>query len=338
MPALFGRAWNIQVLTPADQGGNQTLLKVSSSDRETQSLRVTFDIEQSYTALFQAEVRIYNPNLQTLKDIPPGSIVSVSAGYEVEGIPAEIFRGPVFQTLWGKEEAHTTVLTLLCFVGLEELTNSFISASVGPLATQREVVLSMAANCQRADGTNVALPIAYLAPESDFKRGTLPRSSTIFGTPNQLFGQIARMNDMGFLFGPEGIFMGKPVVSGASTPDVIYSPPLQDGQTEESGVEYRLIGTPVQTELGVDFRVLLDSRLTFKLPAIKAQLKNAAIAQSAFLPPKDISSPPPLQLPLNADGVYFVTDVRHVGDTRGNIWETQVGGMASIQSLIASWL
>ena len=37
---LFGRAWNIQVLTPADQGGHQTLPSVSLSDRKTESLRI----------------------------------------------------------------------------------------------------------------------------------------------------------------------------------------------------------------------------------------------------------------------------------------------------------
>lgn len=39
---LFVRAWNIQVLTPEDQEQQQTLLNISSSDRETDSLRVTF--------------------------------------------------------------------------------------------------------------------------------------------------------------------------------------------------------------------------------------------------------------------------------------------------------
>ena len=38
--SLFGRAWNIQVLTPANQGGDQTLLSVSLSDWETESRRI----------------------------------------------------------------------------------------------------------------------------------------------------------------------------------------------------------------------------------------------------------------------------------------------------------
>jgi hypothetical protein len=37
---LFGRAWNTQVLTPPDNAGQQTLLEVSSSDKETSSLLI----------------------------------------------------------------------------------------------------------------------------------------------------------------------------------------------------------------------------------------------------------------------------------------------------------
>jgi hypothetical protein len=65
---LFGRAWKVQVLTPPDNASAQTLLTVSSSDAETQSLRVTFDIQQLVgPELWYAEVTIYNPNLQTMQ-------------------------------------------------------------------------------------------------------------------------------------------------------------------------------------------------------------------------------------------------------------------------------
>ena len=268
--ALFGRAWNVQVLTPADQGGNQTLLNVSSSDRETNSLRVTFDIEQLYSALFTAEIDIYNPNLQTVQTLSGGCIVSVSAGYTVEGTPAEIFRGQLFQAIFSKPDATTVVLKLLCFVGLNVLTDNFVRTTLGPGATQRQIVLAMAANCIGANNSPTSIPIAYLAPDSDFKVQPLPRSSTIFGTPNKLFGNLARANDMGFAVGPNGLSLGKLDGSGSSTPDVIYAPPLTEDQTQpvtDGIIRYCLLGTPAQTEFGVDFRVQLDSRLQFKLPA-----------------------------------------------------------------------
>ena len=220
MGQLFGRAWKVQVLTPESQGGDQTLLTVSSSDTETQALRVTFYIEQIYGTFFNAEIDIYNPNLQTIGTLEAGCIVSVAAGYAVEGTPTEIFRGPVFQAIVSKPDAVTTVLRLICFVGIDELTNSFVKTSIGPGATQREIVLNMAANCLKADGSTASIPIDYLAPDSDFTRGPLPRSQTIFGTPNKLFANIAKANNMGFLMGPPGLSMGK--IDGSKSLSLIH--------------------------------------------------------------------------------------------------------------------
>jgi hypothetical protein len=324
---LFGRAWNVQVLTPPDNASAQTLLTVSSSDAETQSLRVTFDIQQLVgPELWYAEVTIYNPNLQTIQALTDGCTVSVAAGYQSEGIPAEIFRGILYQAIFGKEDAVTVFLKMRCFVGLPELTDTYVKAIVGPKATQREIVLAMAANCLKADGTPASLPVAYLAPDSDFTRGSLPRSQTIFGAPSRLFANVAEANSMSYFFGPDGIHMGRVDGSAKANPDVIYAPPQQEGQTQESGVDYRLIGTPQQTQYGVDFRVLLHARLNARIPCMQAQLKNAVIQQAPFQ--RGV-----YQSPLTQDGVYFVAGVRHLGDTRGNYWESQVTGFSSIAGI-----
>jgi hypothetical protein len=50
---LYRRAWNIQVLTPAGQGGKQTPLNVSSSDRETTSLRTLTQSTSSAPRLWE---------------------------------------------------------------------------------------------------------------------------------------------------------------------------------------------------------------------------------------------------------------------------------------------
>lgn len=329
---LFGRSWNVQVLTPANSANQQTLLNVSSSDRETSSLRVTFDIEQmAFSNAFYAEVKIYNPDLQTIGTLNTGCVVSVAAGYESEGAPGEIFRGPVFQAIFSKEEAHTVVVKLICMVGLQQQTDNYVSATVGPNATQRQTVLAMAANCLGSGGTPAPIPIAYLAPDSDFKANALPRSQTIFGTPNKLFADIAKSNDMVSFMGPDGLYLGKLDGARKSTPDVIYAPPLTEAQTQapsDGTIRYCLIGTPEQTQLGVDFRVLLDSRLTARVPAMQAQLKNAVIEQARF----QINQ---YQSLLTQDGVYFVIGVRHVGDTRGDLWESQVTGVTSAAGVLA---
>jgi hypothetical protein len=85
-------------------------------------------------------------------------------------------------------------------------------------------------------------------------------------------------------------------------------------------LRYCLLGTPEQTQLGVNFKVLLDSRLQFKLPAMQAQLKNVVIEQAPFQVRTNQSL-------LTQDGVYFAAGVRHVRDTRGNEWESQLFGL-----------
>jgi hypothetical protein len=327
---LFGRAWNLQVLTPPDAAQQQTLLTVSSSDEETHSLRVTFEVEEIYEAFFYAEISVFNPNLQTIRTLEQGCIVSLAAGYASEGTPTEIFRGPLFQSLVSKPDATTVVLKMICILGIDELTNSVVRTTIGPGATQRETVLAMVQNCLRADGTQATVPVAYLAPDSDFKAQPLPRSQTIFGTPNKLFRAIASSNDMLMRYGPDGLSIGKPDGSKSAAPDVIYAPPLQDGQTGEPGIDYRLIGTPAQTQGGVDFCVLLDSRLKFQLPALRVQLRNVVIEQTAFLSAFQNKQ---FQSLLTQDGVYFVIGVQHVGDTRGNVWESRVTGFGSIAGL-----
>jgi hypothetical protein len=331
---LFGRAWNVQVLTPPDNAQQQTLLNVSSSDRETQSLRVTFDITQTasdHPDLWWGEVTIYNPNLATIGTLVSGCTVSVSAGYQQEGTPGEIFRGALFQPIIGKEDATTTFVKLRCFVGLPELTDRFVRVTIGPGATQRQIVLAIAQNCFTADNKPAPpIPVDYLAPDDHFKIGPLPRSTTIFGHPWDLFGQVARGNNMLHMYGPSGVSIGRTDGAGNAQPDLIYAPPISAGsaQKQEAGVRYCLIGNPQQTEFGVDFRVLLDSRLTAKLPPMQAQIKNAVIEQLAL----QVGTK---QTTLTQDVVYFVAGVRHLGDTRGNLWESRVIGTSSLAGLSA---
>lgn len=132
------------------------------------------------------------------------------------------------------------------------------------------------------------------------------------------------------MFGPTGISIGRTDGAGKAQPDVIYAPPIAEGSNRkvEADTDYRLIGTPQQTEFGVDFRVLLDSRLTAKLPPLQAQLKNVVIEQIPVQIGTKLTT-------LTADGVYFVAGVRHLGDTRGNQWESRVIGTSSLVGLSA---
>src|ERR1035438_1422534 len=75
-----------------------------------------------------------------------------------------------------------------------------------------------------------------------------------------------------------------------------------------------LIGTPQQTEMGVTFKVLLDSSLTIgKL----VKLDQSAIKLIPVFPG---------QIPavLSQNGLYIVAGLRHYGDSRGDPWYSEV--------------
>jgi hypothetical protein len=319
------------VLTPppAPANGNQqqTLMDISSQDDQTKEMRLTFEIATyMYRALWYAEITIYNPNLQTIRMINTGAEVSLSVGYVSQGgTLAEIFRGKVFQPFFERDDAANTSLKLLCFTGLKELIDNMVKVQLGPLATQRQIVLEMAKKAM-----NGPIPIAYLAPDSDFSVGALPRSTTIFGKPSHLFAQVASANEMALFFAPDGLHMGKLKRSDAN-PDITYAPPLTDSipvnplDPHSPDVSRTLLGTPTQTDGGVDFRVLLDPRLILKLPPMQVKLQQVVIQQSPFQY-KSI---------LTQDGVYFPVGVTHVGDSRGNTWESLVTALSSINGVAA---
>ena len=326
---LFGRSWNLQVLSAAVSGQDQqTLLTVSQSAWEPETLRITFDINQSgYKALWFADIAIYNldpaataQNSQGAALIAQGAEVSLAVGYQASGQPTEIWRGQVFQVLWEREGITDTKLTLRCVCGLPWRTRNFISVATKAGQSQWQIVQQM------AQGAKTPIPIAYCDPAVNFLPTVLPRSKTIFGTPDTLFHQIADQNNMTTFIGPNGLYIGKLENPGAPV-DVIFAPPLIVGQQPEANeaqLTRSIVGTPQQTPgYGVNLRVLCDPRIKMKLPAMQVQIQNSIIRQAQ----RELGKFPSL---LTQDGVYLVAGVRHYGDTRQNDWYTEITGVISV--------
>jgi hypothetical protein len=95
-----------------------------------------------------------------------------------------------------------------------------------------------------------------------------------------------------------------------------------------------LIGTPTQTQFGVEFSVLLDPRIKAQLPLLTVEIQEAIISQFA---PNPVQTTGQVPYPLQSDGVYTVFEVRHRGDSRGNPWQTDVTA-ASIQGNVLAAL
>lgn len=318
---LFGRTWNLQVLTAQVPGQDQRTLLNISSDGDPGALRITFDIVMTVGhAFWEAKIAIWNMDPTTIGLITQGAEVSLSAGYQAQGAPTEIWRGTVFQPTFERVDVTDFVLTLHCILGLPEVQNRFMNDAIGPVQTQWQIV-------QRA-AQSAGIKISHLDDESAFTQQTLPRGKTIFGTPTRLFAQIAQQNNMVSFYSPDGLVMGKPKASSGH-PDITFAPFNPDA-APSSAPTYTtsLIGSPQQTELGVSFRVLLDPRLQVRLPLQQVKLDQTIIRQQALTLGKYASI-------LNQDGVYLVAGIRHIGDSRRNEWYSEVVGVTSVNGLLA---
>src|SRR5208282_1443321 len=88
-----------------------------------------------------------------------------------------------------------------------------------------------------------------------------------------------------------------------------------------------LIGTPIQTDQGVNCSVLLDPRVQAKVPVQTFGIEQALIQQATL-------SPGQLVKPLQSTGTYCAVAVRHRGDSRGNMWQTDITGVTPDVNLL----
>lgn len=301
---LFGRKYEINVYLASGKK-----ITVSSSELEPNALRVTFDTyAPGYgQSLWAADVSIYNLDSDTEHAlIKESDTVVVSAGY-YNGNYGKIFQGQVFQPMWERENNVDYKVTLRCLVGWNDLKQQIISYNHTALASQYELIAKMASSAH--------MKIGYLS--DDLKDKTLPRGKVLFGAPEKYISQAAKDNNAQWWLGDDGLVVGK--IDDRVVPEaIVYTP--------TTGI----IGTPQQVQDGVNFRVLLDSRLKVQMPALQVKIDNSQIRQARRQIDVTGQSTAPLQTILDRDGVYIVGAVRHYGDTRGNEWYTEVTGYTSV--------
>jgi hypothetical protein len=160
------------------------------------------------------------------------------------------------------------------------------------------------------------LKLQIVTPLSGLKTTKLWRDKVVVGNVNDVLNGIAKDNSMvwfltqrGLAASTTGIVVGSLGNSLETTPGFVYTP--------NTG----LIGTPTQTTVGVDCSVLLDPRVQAKIPVQTFGIKQAFIQQAVL----QIGQQP--ILPLQSTGTYVVVRVRHRGDSRGNIWQTDITGV-----------
>jgi hypothetical protein len=330
---FWGQAWELTVTNATATGSTKTT--VSCVDWSTEGLRLTFDVLQGLKALWYADISIYNLNDPTVQTILYNATwVTLKAGFQTgPNKYATIWDGPVFQVLYTREGVVDQFITFHCLATkLGDIEKSIVSFATGKYSSQLQLVARMAAEVGLPALSYEAGTVGPLAA-ARMTAIQYPRGNTVFGKINKYLEQVADSNFMQTYHDGQKAYITE--VGGSNptkipTPDLIYSPPFPPGYTSTmlglpANTTQSILGTPQATAQGANFTVLLDPRLKMQLPPLVVQLARTQIAQLFLTPQPDsggTNSPPA----LNANLLFFVTQVRHTGDTRGNTWATEVTG------------
>jgi len=298
---LFGRKWSLTITN-----ANGTVLTIVSNTWTPEPLQITFDCYlTSYNAWWYADIAIYGLNAATSQIVlTQGMTVKLDAGY-MKGQYGTIFEGTLLQPSWERENGIDFKITLHCVVGLVEQANNFVMMNLGSNLSQREIVNQM---CQAAF---TPVQIENLQGLDDVKES---RGSVYFDQPFEYLKEFAATSQQNFWASQQGINIRQLKQQQSNVPTLVYGP--QQG----------LLDSPQQTQDGVVMRVFLDPRVQV---GAQVQLKpDTTIRQLT----RQQGSYPTI---LDKQGLYAVAAVRHIGDSRGNTWDSEITGYTYIGSRLA---
>lgn len=281
---LYGRRYRVFV----DLGNNEAF--------DVSDLRCEFDvIKTAFLEINQSTLTIYNlsPNSEN-KLIKAGQRIIIEAGYTGSQYGV-IFAGKVVQPIRSKENAVDYKLTL---VSMDEE----VYASYGLVG------VSLVAEQTSRDAVNAVLTKATYKQEAgvltdfDIK---YPRGKVMFGSPQQFLKDIARSENATY-FSDDGKV------------NIISAEDLPGKQILSFGPESGLLGTPTQTEYGINLKVLLNPRITINS---LFHVDNKKVEGYRYQQGNPVRS-------LDHQGIYRAVRVHHVGDTRGNDWYTEIDAIS----------
>ena len=331
---LWGQAWELSITCATASGGSQSTT-ISSNAWEPEALRITFDVLQAMNTspLWYADISIYNLDDQTAQNIALNATwATLKAGFQFGAqVSSIIWNGPVFQALYTREAVVDQKLTLHCVVFPAVSPTDIVGFSMGQFSSQQQLVARMISETN-LPAVSVAAGTQGPVAAQRMTATQYPRGNTVFGKVSKYFAQIADDNVVQTWTDGLKTYISE-VDSGGSggvQPDLIYSPAFPPGSTGNSsglptGTNQSIIGTPQQIQQGVTFAVLLDPRLQVQLPPLLVQLVRTQISQLERTPSPNSELPTALQSNLT----FFVAQVRHSGDTRGNEWQTEVTGFST---------
>lgn len=281
------------------QFGRMITLIVSPKNGEKaldlSELRIKFTIKRSDTMTPNvADIRVYNLDLQIAATIKKEfTKVVLQAGYLSNfGV---IFQGNIKQVILGRENSTDTYMDIIAGDGDRAYNFAIVKTT-------------LAKGSSTADHLKAAtLPMADHGVTKGYT-GTLPpnklsRGKVMYGNARDHIKSLADSAGLGWTIENEQINV---------IPKTTYLPGERVILTSKTG----LIGTPQQTDVGVNCKCLINPKLKIngQIQIDNAAVENLKINLSV---PGSASNIP---APLSEDGVYSLLVIEHSGDTRGQEW------------------
>jgi hypothetical protein len=341
----FGRAWQFKLTTGT---GTVTL----SSNPSGESLRASFKVSTQLMAAYSAgELTIWNLNPQTAASavasgsvptsqlwqfytrVQRGDTVVISAGYRQTSAGAfspeanVIYVGNVLQPIWTRESVVDWRLTLRCTFGFLGDALNYANVSLPSNVSYFHAVQ------QIMDKSGLTAQNETSIDQAGLSSILFPRAQVHFGRPYDLLAEIARDNNMLFWVSPHGggggVNLRQVNFDPNTAPDWAYSPPgvqaTMPNGVVSNVIKQTIIGTPEQTQDGLDFRVEMDAQ-----PLIG---DTVGLAPGTLVNPFPISQGVTKTAALNPipnrAGVYLIIGLSYVGDTRGQDWYTEIHAVTS---------
>ncbi|WP_043614300.1 hypothetical protein [Chromobacterium violaceum] len=291
-------------------------LDASGNALDLSAFRIRFFVKQAFTGMpGSAEIRIYNPSATTAKQLaalnptynPDGTLangvaplnVILQAGFE--GNCDTIFKGQLRQARRGRENPTDTYVEILAqcadVAHSCAVMNTSLAAGWGPSDMHAAIGQSF---------SQYGINPGYAPSLPEYK---MPRGRVMYGMTRDFMGNFADSHNL----------------SWGYANDEFNCTPAQ-GTTNDQAVVINtktgMIGMPELTPAGVNVRCLINPLI--KRPGQPIKLDNASIqtpnlnvaygadAQNFFIG----------QNALDADGLYKVVSIQHLGDTRGQMWYT----------------
>lgn len=275
---LYGRKYRIMVF---DENGNGV---------DVTDLHVTFDCTKTFTMdNSMSIITIYNLNALTEgKIIESGVRVTIEAGYE--GAFGLIYDGDIIQVIRSRENGTDFVATIVAMDGERFLNSGFTAFTMTRGQTKRDIVEQL---------SNSAANPAKLGNISEsYNESKYIRGKVVFGMAKEYLNQLAKTEGANFYMENGAVNLVR--LKDFPTDQLIKLDP-------SSG----LIGTPQQTDNGVNFKCLLTPRI---------KINSLVQIDAKYVLERQYSDGSEQGRILDKDGVYRIIEATYSGDNRGSDW------------------